>query len=59
MFPDVNCAEGTNTLAPLATAPFTDRYSTSIRLPALGATPNVTPSPKDSSKYPLGDSFRI
>ena len=49
----------TGGLLSFAAAPFVERYCISILFPALGAIPNVEPSPKDSSKNPFGDSFNI
>ena len=57
--PEFNWLVAVNKEARFAPAPFVERYCTSILLPAEGAIPNVCPSPKDSSKKPLGASFRI
>ena len=40
---------GVNELAPFASGPFVERYSTTILFPGSGALPNVKPSPKDNS----------
>ena len=44
----VKFAVGVKIVAPFASPPFVDRYETTILLPATGAFPRLTPSPKDN-----------